>query len=1197
MLMVHRAMQIAGVICIALIWIVSWNQSDQRLQLDNALLGSAFLALGLLEFAHTLLSSPNEYNALGNINNLLVIAGQYCAALGLASVAVAPERRISKTAFVTLHLLALFVALIILALQQHLHTPDIPFVSVMILSQIVLAALLAGVGAILWRRGLLKKQAATLHIATASFLLALSALSYQQHLVLDNWSSALVHCLVLTAYLLLFYALVITNIRQPYETIARLKQHAESTLRALPDLTFETSEDGIILHYHASPDRQDLLVPPSQFLGKRVDEILPDNVLSAWQSSLDACRLYGQSYGVPYSLSLATGERHYEISASRIDGASRQASYLFIARDVTESHALNQRLEGLLKLAEDSAGQDVEALARFGLDTLETLTGSHISFLHFLTGNEENVELFAWSTATLAHYCHATERGHYPVSLAGLWADSVRTRLPVIVNDYANAPNKRGLPEGHSALTRVLTVPVLEEGRIVMLIGIGNADYDYNQDTVKTVELYANDLYQMLQRRRSQRESEQSRQLMQQALVNLPVGVAISRIAEDDLHFEYFNDKFHRIYDIDPAAITNLTSFAEAAFPEAEFRHQILGSMEQDFARGDSLNFRWDRIPVERAGKPVRYVNVQLKRIPDTPLAVSIVEDVTEEVVSEAELRIASTAFASQEAILIADANRRILRVNKAFESSMGYSAQEAIGRTPAFLQSGVQHRDFYQTLWQVVHESGIWRGEIWNRVKDGSIVPFSLTISAVKNDAGAITHYVGDYINLSNIKDAEDTINRLSLFDPLTGLINRHYLKTLLSEQQLRNLSRTHFAGGLIFDLDNFKIINDTQGHDAGDALILETAKRIGSHMNPEDKVARTGGDEFIALIMNLGDSLEQASIKLELIGKSLLAHLEDTYRIGSSDYFSSCSIGATLLPVDVVDAREVLKQLDIALTYAKEAGPGQFRFFDPQLQATVNDESRLLDALRVAIRDGQLELFFQPQFNEEDTIVGAEGLIRWHHPVRGLLTPDEFLPLAQEHHLMKRLGDEVLRMGVYQLNQWQTQGLPELTLSLNITADQFYEERFESNLHALLVQFPVKPGTLMLEFTESVLVSKLDVVTQKIMRLNDLEVKFAIDDFGTGYSSLSYLSSLPMDQLKIDQSFVQNIGIVESDSMIVRTIITMARELNMEVLAEGVETTAQRDFLSHLGCHLFQGYLYSKPLPVNDFDALIDAQSPQTP
>lgn len=1190
---VHRTMQIVGVVCIALVWIVGWSQVEERLQFRNSLLSCAFLALGLLEFGHTVLSGPDEQHNIGNINNLLIISGQFFVAFGLIAFALAPQRTITRNVFIALHAGSLVLALGVFAILYDIPASGIAIHRVMPLSQIVLTLLFAGSGIVLWRRSLMLSHSATLYIATASLLLGISALGLQQHLFLNNWRSALIHGNLLLAYLLLFYALVITNIRQPYQTISDLQHHAELTLKALPDLTFETSEDGVILQYHSSPDRSDLLHSPEYFLGRSVSELLPDNVLAAWKKSLEECRKTGHSYGTQYSLHMDHGERRYEISASRIQPGKAKATYLFIARDITENYQLAKRLESLLHLAENSAGLGIEELARLGLDTLEALTSSRISFLHFLSGNEENVELFAWSTATTAHYCHATERGHYPVSLAGLWADSVRTRKPVIENDYPNAPNKRGLPEGHSVLTRILTVPVLEGDRIVMLIGVGNADYHYNEDTVQTVELFANELYQMIQRRRLQQESEHNRLLMESALVNLPVGVAINRIENGDVTFEYYNARFHEIYDIDPAALTNVASFAEAAFEDSEFRNALLASMEKDFNKARTNSFHWNRIPIERTGKPVRYVNVQLNVIGNSPLAVSVVEDVTEDVNKEAELRIASTAFDSQEAILITGADRKILRVNKAFELSTGYCADDVIGKSPNFFQSGTQSRDFYKNLWKSVHDNGIWRGEIWNRVKDGRTVPYSLTISSVKNAAGEITHYVGDYIDLSQIKSAEQTISQLSYFDPLTGLINRSHLRTLLSQQQLENLSETRYAGALIFDLDNFKAINDTQGHDAGDSLLIETAKRIGSLLRPEDKLARSGGDEFVALLMNLGNSAEQASLKLQLLGNAMLAQLEGSYHIGGAEYFSSSCIGATLLAIEGIDAREVFKQLDIALSYAKQEGPGQLRFFDPQLQMTVNEEAKMLDELRGALQLGELVLHYQPQFDASGRVVGAEGLVRWNHPKRGLLRPAEFLPLAQEHHLMKRIGDEVLKLGLSQLNAWQQLGFPSLALSLNITADQFYEEQFETNLKNLMDEYHVLPGTLMLELTESVLVSHVDTVRSKIERLNEWDVTFAIDDFGTGYSSLSYLSSLPMDQLKIDQSFVRNIGIVKSDAMIIRAIINIARELEMEVIAEGVETTAQRDYLIAQGCEQFQGYLYSKPLPIEAFNKLLAEKS----
>lgn len=1193
LLLVHKGLESAGFVCASMIFMVGWMPLGERRTLRNTLLTCAFFTLGAVEFTH-LISSDATISAihiLGSPDEALMLSGQASAALGLLALVYCPERNISLRTALALQFAVIVATLGLLAWVFKPQQPAVLSADILQIAQGLLIVAFGSAGALLWRRGYTTSKPSTLQIASAALLLALATPLLTPGLRNNDASALLNHSITLAAYLLLFRALVIANFLQPFQEIRSLKQRFKSTLDALPDLVFETSQDGTIYHYYSDPARTELLLSPELFLGHNLREFLPPPAIDAWEKSLEESNQHGKSYGHQYSLMLDSGEHRYEISASLLSSQQADNRYLLVVRDISERYSLTQRLEALLQLAQQSEGLGVEDIARLGLDTLETLTHSSISFLHFLSVDEKEVELFAWSSAT-SEQCKASIREHYAVAFAGVWADSVNTREPVIINDYAQFAGRKGLPEGHSPVQRVLVVPVFAAQRIAMLIGVGNAQYSYNQNTVHTVELFANDLYQIIERRRAQKESEHNRLLLDSALENLPVGVAITRSHEETVSFEYFNTRFPALYGIEPAALSDLDSFIRAAFPKKKTRKAVTRRMRRDFDSKDPSRLRWERFPIRHKGQPTRYLTVQHAPVAGTELGVTLIEDVSDAVHKEEELRIAASAFSSQEGIVIADAQRKILRVNKAFERSTGYSAEELIGKSPSFFHSGVQNESFYQNIWASIQASGIWRGEIWNRIKDGSIVPYSLTISAVKGNNGNITHYVADYLDLSEIKDARETISRLSYFDTLTGLSNREYLKTLLSEQQLARLSSSSYTGALMIDLDNFKLINDTLGHEAGDLLLLEISQRIRSLLRPEDKLARYGGDEFVALLMNLGNSAEQASLKLQLIAQSILTHLDDTYRIGIHHYFSTASIGATLLQTDNSDAHEVFKQLDIALSDAKKEGPNQMCFFDPVLQETVNQQALLLDELRVAIRDAQLTLYYQPQFNVDNDIVGAEGLIRWQHPTRGLLTPNAFLPIAEEYRLMNKLGDEVLLMGLRQLQEWRLQGFTDMTLSLNITADQFYEDRFETHLKALMQEYGVIPGTLMLEFTESVLLSNVETTREKIERLNELDVEFAIDDFGTGYSSLSYLSKLPMDLLKIDQSFVRNIGIIESDAMIVRTIIDMAHTLNMAVIAEGVETQQQKDYLIAQGCTMFQGFLFSKPLSASDFTALLQAR-----
>lgn len=572
----------------------------------------------------------------------------------------------------------------------------------------------------------------------------------------------------------------------------------------------------------------------------------------------------------------------------------------------------------------------------------------------------------------------------------------------------------------------------------------------------------------------------------------------------------------------------------------------------------------------------------------EEPRYLLLIRDVTERRKMDAELRIAATAFSSQEGIVITDADLRIVRVNAAFEQSTGYTQDEVLGKTPSMLQSGQHNREFYQSMWQAIKAEGSWHGELWNRRKSGDSYPQSVTITAVRNQAGEVTNYVGDYIDMSALKWAEEEISKLSYFDPLTGLINRTRLLMLLEHSVRRSVETQRFGALLMIDLDQFKVINDTLGHQAGDELLIRIAERLQDLVRPMDNVARYGGDEFVVVLATLGEDAGRAATTVQRMAQSILSGLEDTYRIQGSDYFSTCSMGITLFGEGAADTVELVKQVDIAMFQAKDTGGNAIRFFDPAWQAAVSERAALLQELREAIREHQFELYYQPQLDVDGVLIGAEALVRWHHPVRGVVSPIEFIPLAEQNGLILALGHEVLELGLVQLKKWQQ--VPQyrnLKLSINLVPEQFYEEGFAKSLMALLQERGIDPTLLMFEFTESTLMDNLQLAKLNMQRLNEIGVHFAIDDFGTGYSSLTYLSELPLDMLKIDQSFVHNIGIKPKDTTIVRTIIDMAYTLDMAVLAEGVETEAQHKFLLGHGCTMYQGYLFGRPVPAAQFEA----------
>ncbi|MBF0168650.1 MAG: EAL domain-containing protein [Alphaproteobacteria bacterium] len=551
------------------------------------------------------------------------------------------------------------------------------------------------------------------------------------------------------------------------------------------------------------------------------------------------------------------------------------------------------------------------------------------------------------------------------------------------------------------------------------------------------------------------------------------------------------------------------------------------------------------------------------------------------------ELRIAAIAFDSQDGIFVCNAKNVFLRVNKAFCEISGYSAEEVIGKTPRLLKSSRHDDAFFKGMWDSLQENGSWEGEIWNRRKSGEAFPARLCISSAKDGSGKITHYIGTMTDISQRKEAEEEITHLAFYDTLTGLPNRRLFLDRL-KQATATSARTASHGALFFiDLDHFKTLNDTRGHDKGDLLLKQVAQRITENIREGDSVARLGGDEFVVMLEDLSGEIEEAASAAEAVGEKILASLGRAFDLDGLEYHSSSSIGVSLFIGHQKTVDELLKQSDIAMYQAKKDGRNTLRFFDPYTQAMVMGQAALEADLRQGVLEDQFILFYQVQVGEQGQQTGAEVLLRWCHPLRGMVPPGDFILLAEETGLIVRLGYWVLKRACEQLVAWAANPkTAHLSLAVNVSARQFHHKDFVAQLEAVLDVSGADPRKLKLELTESLLVTNVDDVIAKMSALKARGVSFSLDDFGTGYSSLTYLKRLPLDQLKIDQSFVRDVLIDPNDTAIARTIVALGQSLGLTVIAEGVETIEQRLLLAELGCHSYQGYFFGRPVPLAEFE-----------
>lgn len=564
---------------------------------------------------------------------------------------------------------------------------------------------------------------------------------------------------------------------------------------------------------------------------------------------------------------------------------------------------------------------------------------------------------------------------------------------------------------------------------------------------------------------------------------------------------------------------------------------------------------------------------------------------------NEESLRIATIVFESQEGMLITDANKYIIRVNQAFSLITGYSEKDVIGKDPKILNSGKHDHQFFTNMWLDINNIGVWKGEIWNRSKNGEVYNKKMTITAVNNAAGTITNYIATFNDITFSNATADKIKQFAFYDHLTQLPNRRLLIDKV-KHALTSSARSGQRGALMFlDLDHFKNLNDTLGHSFGDLLLQQVALRLTASVRQNDTVTRIGGDEFVILLENLSGNFIEAAAQSKLIAEKIISNLNEPYTLNTHNYHSTPSIGIALFNSREQMPEDLMKQADIAMYESKAQGRNTFSFFDPLMQEVINDRVKMEIELRTAIKEHQFKLYYQEQVDSDNRPVGAEVLIRWIHPKLGTVMPADFIPFAEQTGLIVPIGNWVINEACSQLKAWQQMPVArELVLAVNVSAKQLHQKDFVKQVQTAIEQHNVNPALLKLELTEGMLLNNLDDIIIKMDLLRKIGIQFSLDDFGTGYSSLQYLKNLPLTQLKIDQSFVRDINLEASDRAIVRTIIVMAESLGIDVIAEGVETLEQRQYLFDNGCFNYQGYLLSKPLPINLFETQLNKYKPPT-
>ena len=739
----------------------------------------------------------------------------------------------------------------------------------------------------------------------------------------------------------------------------------------------------------------------------------------------------------------------------------------------------------------------------------------------------------------------------------------------------AAAALARGIIEPMARMTRAMSQLAARDATVDIAVGDDRRG-DEIGDMARAMIVFRENLVKVVQSE-ERHKSEAILRLHHQALASITQGVIIT---DAERRITYANAAFQRITGYTEAEILGRTpSFLHNMAAD----EGVLGELRTALAAGNSfnghlMNYRKDGTPFWSDLSVAPVVDSEGR----TSHFVGITRDITESRQIQQELRIAAKAFESLHGIMVTDAKGIILRVNQAFTDLTGYSAGDAVGRTPAMLKSGRHDQAFYADMWRQLAATGAWYGEIWDRRKNGEIFPKWQTISAVRGLDGQITHYVAAFTDISESKAAEDEIRQLAFFDPLTRLPNRRLLLDRLQHGLAASARNRHHGALLFIDLDNFKNLNDSLGHDKGDLLLQHVAARLTECVRAGDTVSRLGGDEFVLMLEDLSENQRDAAAQAEVVGEKIVEALNQDYQLGAQEYHCTPSIGITLYCGQDASVDELLQQADLAMYQAKAAGRNTLRFFQPDMQSAVTIRSTLEADLRKGLREHQFMLFYQPQVGAEGQLIGVEALVRWRHPLRGLVAPSEFIPLAEETGLILPLGLWVLETACARLAVWgKDPGKAHLTMAVNVSARQFHHQDFVDQVMATLDHTGANPQRLKLELTESLFLTDVEDTIVKMTELKAAGVSFSLDDFGTGYSSLSYLKRLPLDQLKIDQSFIRDVLTDPNDAAIARTIVALAQSMGLAVIAEGVETEAQREFLASHNCCAFQGFLFGKAEP----------------
>jgi len=767
-------------------------------------------------------------------------------------------------------------------------------------------------------------------------------------------------------------------------------------------------------------------------------------------------------------------------------------------------------------------------------------------------------------------------------SLSALFSAETAIFLP---DSFYNIALQQDILNGMGS-SMAIALPLRGEklGRGCLLLGFDDLSEPWRKEDVSLLRSIADLFFIILDREAVQTKLHARQELL---LENQAIAKIGSWVLENDSEILNCSPEVHRIFEIDLNQDVDFELFLQFVHPD--------DSRNAAEVIGQSIE---ERIPYDLVYRIIsstgqlKYIHGRGQAIVDEQgcllRRVGSVMDITERKLAEEKLRLSAIMFEStQEGALITDKDSHIIAVNQAFTDITGYSEAEALGNKPDILKSGKHDAIFYQRMYDALNSQGVWKGEIWNKRKNGDFYPEWLSIKNVYDDNDQIMNRIAVFTDISHIKKSEEQIEHLSYHDPLTGLPNRLLFQSRLTHA-LDIAKRNQYQLAVMYiDLDHFQNINDSLGHNVGDEVLIMVSERLKNRVRESDTLARIGGDEFIILLEQI-DGVEQAAF----VAQSILDILTEPFKFeDGSSVFIGASLGVSFFPNDGLTATDLISHADAAVSQAKDNGRNSVHFYTLELTQIAQKRMQLESELRRAIAEkNELQLYYQPQVcMTSGDIVGAEALLRWHHPENGIISPMTFLPVAEKSGLMAELDYWVIETACAQHAKWKNQGQPDFILAINITKYSFMDVSFLSKINYIISKTGIDPKRIELEITEGALIEPSPQVIQTIAELKHMGFTLAIDDFGTGYSSLAYLQRFNVDKLKIDRSFVKDVLTDSQGEAITSAIISMAKSLNLQILAEGVENQEQLALLKEKGCETYQGFYFSKPVPVKDFEKLI--------